>query len=82
MGVTWTISTLVCVHTFDRHNSAARYRNNVLPHETPRERFQQEEDKERAESMTNIRLYSAPHATADTCWQRGPSHPAPIESLS
>lgn len=58
MHVTWFISTSdKCVysaaylHTFHRHNSAARDGNNALPHETPRERFQQQEDKERAQSQ-------------------------------
>lgn len=43
---------------------AARDRKNILPHETPRERFQQGEDKERAESMTNRNIREVPQPLA------------------
>lgn len=73
----------MCVHTVDRHNSAARDRNNILPHETPRERFQQEEDKERAESMTNrkVRLHSAPHAQRYVLTDNPIPCPTPTSSI-
>lgn len=58
----WVVSTVAkCVDTgWTGKNRAARDRKNILPHETPRERFQQGEDKERAESMTNRNIREIP----------------------
>lgn len=58
----WVVSTVAkCVDTgWTGKNRAARDRKNILPHETPRERFQQGEDKERAESMTNRNIRENP----------------------
>lgn len=67
MGGTWLGLSprwqSVCGHRLDRQNRAARDRKNILPHETPRERFQRGEDKERAEeSMTNRNIRETPPA--------------------
>lgn len=87
MGGTWLgclHSGKVCGHKLDRQNRAARDRKNILPHETPRERFQRGEDKERAESMTNRNIRETPQPqlppTAQGRAEEGTEIPIPAGS--